>query len=385
MDFRELSKGVQGQVVAFRRDLHRHPEASMQEFRTTDKIAEALDGLGIPYRRLEPTGLIGEIKGGKPGKTVALRADIDALSITEKTDLDFASENDGFMHACGHDTHAAMLIGAATVLNGIKDELCGTVRLIFQPAEEIAMGAKAVIKQGGLEGVDMIFGIHIGGMAPVGAVSYCNGASASAADMFTIKVTGRAAHGAMPDTGCDATVAAAAIVMNMQTIVSRELPPTQPVVMTIGKLVSGTRFNIVSGEAVLEGTGRSYDVDIHHRLPEITERIAKDTAAAFRCDAEVKYDMMTEVLVNDPDALSLVKKAAAKIVDKPELLAEMPPMMGAEDFADYTVLTKAAFAMVGGGGEYPNHSDHIVFDEDSLRTGVALHCQVAYDFLNGES
>ncbi len=384
MDFRELAKKVNDDVVAFRHDLHMHPEASTQEFRTTDRIAEELDKIGIPYRRLDPTGLIGTIEGGKPGKTIALRADIDALSITEKTDLEYKSQNDGFMHACGHDTHAAMLLGAAKVLNSIKDELKGTVRLVFQPAEELAVGAKAVIKQGGLEGVDFIFGIHIAGTAPVGCIAYCPGASASAADMFKITVKGKAGHGAMPDTAVDATVAAAAIVMNLQTMVSREFPPTQPVVVTVGKLVSGSRFNIVSGEAVLEGTGRSYDVGIHHRMPEVMTRIAKETAAAFRCEAEVEYNMMTEVLVNDADMLEIVKSAAKKVVDKQELVVEMKPMMGAEDFADYTVVTKGAFASLGGGGDYPNHSDHIVFDEDCFRTGVAMHCQVAYDFLNGE-
>ena len=383
MDFRELAKQVNDEVVAFRHDLHMHPEASMQEFRTTDRIAEELDKLGIPYRRFEPTGLIGVIEGGKPGKTIALRADIDALSITEKTGLPFQSQNEGFMHACGHDTHAAMLLGAAKVLNRIKDELPGTVRLLFQPAEELACGAKAVIKQGALDGVDFIFGIHIAGQAPVGCIAYCPGASASAADMFKITVKGKAGHGAMPDTAVDATVAAAAIVMNLQTMVSREFPPTQPVVVTVGKLVSGSRFNIVSGEAVLEGTGRSYDVEIHHKMPEVMTRIAKETAAAFRCEAEVEYNMMTEVLVNDADMLEIVKGAAKKAADDEKLIVEMKPMMGAEDFAEYTVLTKAAFATVGAGGQFPNHSDHVVFDEDSFRTGGALHCQVAYDYLTG--
>lgn len=180
MDFRAMAEAVQPEVVAFRRDLHEHPEASFQEFRTTEQIAKEMDKLGIPYRRFEPTGLIAEIKGGKPGKTIALRADIDALSITEKTGLPFASKNDGFMHACGHDTHAAMLVGAAKVLMQVKDQLCGTVKLLFQPAEEIGRGAKAVIQQHGLDGVDFIFGIHIGSQMDVGSVAMMAGASAAA-------------------------------------------------------------------------------------------------------------------------------------------------------------------------------------------------------------
>ena len=385
MDFRAMSKEVAPEVIELRHDFHQHPEASMAEFRTTDRIAEELDKMGIPYRRFDPTGLIATIQGGQPGKTVALRADIDALSITETADVPFKSQNEGFMHACGHDTHAAMLLGAAMILNKIKDQLKGTVKLLFQPAEEVAAGAKLAIDQGALEGVDMIFGIHIAGQVPAGVVAICPGSSCSAADIFKIKIIGSAGHGAQPEATRDATVAAAALVMNLQTIVSRELPPTQPVVVTVGKLVSGSRFNIVSGEAYMEGTCRSFDPELHHKLPGIMERIAKETAATFRCEAEVEYHMMTEPLVNDPEALDLVKKATAKIVDKPEMLVISKPQMGAEDFAEYSVHTQAAFAMVGGGSKEPNHSDHIVFDEDSFRTGVALHCQVAYDYLNGQN
>lgn len=385
MDFRAMSKEVAPEVIELRHDFHQHPEASMAEFRTTDRIAEELDKMGIPYRRFDPTGLIATIQGGQPGKTVALRADIDALSITETADVPFKSQNEGFMHACGHDTHAAMLLGAAMILNKIKAQLKGTVKLLFQPAEEVATGAKLAIDQGALEGVDMIFGIHIAGQVPAGVVAICPGSSCSAADIFKIKIIGSAGHGAQPEATRDATVAAAALVMNLQTIVSRELPPTQPVVVTVGKLVSGSRFNIVSGEAYMEGTCRSFDPELHHKLPGIMERIAKETAATFRCEAEVEYHMMTEPLVNDPEALELVKQATAKIVDKPEMLVISKPQMGAEDFAEYSVHTQAAFAMVGGGSKEPNHSDHIVFDEDSFRTGVALHCQVAYDYLNGQN
>nr|WP_122011795.1 amidohydrolase [Maliibacterium massiliense] len=382
MDIKKLAHDVQPEVVAFRRDLHRHPEPSFEEVRTTNKIAEKLDEMGIPYRRFEPTGLMAEIKGAKPGKTVALRADIDALSITEKSGVDFASENPGFMHACGHDTHASMLIGAARVLSSVKDELCGTVKLLFQPAEEVAQGAKKVIAQGALDGVDMIFGIHIAATVPAGVVALCNGPSAAAADIFRIKVTGKACHGAMPEQGVDATVAAAAIVMNLQSIVSRELSPMLPVVVTVGKLESGSRFNIVSGEANMEGTIRSFDVEVHHNLPNIVSRIAKETAAAYRCEAEVQYDMMTEVLVNDPDVTALVKDAALKVAKAPQMVVEAPRMMGAEDFSEYTVLTKAGFASLGGGGTYPQHSDHFCIEEESFETGVALYAQVAVDFLN---
>lgn len=383
MDVRKLAEEVQPQVVAFRRDLHRHPEPSMQEFRTTDRIAEELTKLGIAYKRLDPTGLTADITGTKPGKgrTIALRADIDALSITEVSGVEFSSENPGFMHACGHDTHAAMLLGAAMILNAHRDEFCGTVRLLFQPAEEIAKGAKAVLAQHALDGVDAMYGQHIMATAAPGLVALRDGGQAAAADIFRIKVIGKAGHGAMPEACVDATVAAAAIVMNLQSIVSRELPPSQPVVVTVGKLESGTRFNIISGEANMEGTIRSFDPEIHHSLPAIVERIAKGTAAAYRCEAEVEYEMMTEVLMNDPHMSDLIRAAAKKVIASPNLLAEVPRIMGGEDFADYTLQYKCGFAMIGGGGKYPQHSDHFRIEEDSFITGVSMHVQVALDYL----
>lgn len=369
-------------IIGIREDIHRHPEASFEEKRTTDLIASELEKDGIPFRRLDPTGVIAEIKGGLPGKTVALRADIDALSITEKTDVPFKSENPGFMHACGHDTHTSMLLGAAKLLNGMKSELRGTVRLIFQPAEEVARGAKTVIRQGGLEGVDMIFGMHIISMLPTGVIQMRAGASMACADVFKIKVTGKVAHGSTPELGMDTTVASAAIVMNLQSIVSREVSAMKPCVVTVGKLVSGTRFNIVAGEAQMEGTCRCFDVELHHSLPGIIERIAKDTAAAYRCTAETEYDMLTEVLVSDPEMIALARASAAKIVSSPDMLQEGSLIMGAEDFADYTPHCKSAFALVGGGGGMPQHSDHFVIDENALESGAALYAQVAVDYLN---
>lgn len=384
MDFKTLAKNAADEVIALRRDLHMHPEASMQEFHTTDRICQELDKLAIPYRRLEPTGVISTIQGGKPGKTVALRADIDALSVEEHTDLPYKSQNPGLMHACGHDTHVAMLLGAAKILNGIKDQLHGTVRLIFQPSEETCEGARAVIAQGGLEGVDMIFGLHIAGTSPKGIVAMCPGAAASAADLFTITINGKSGHGANPQDCVDATVCAGAVISNLQSVVSREFPANKPLVVTVGKLTSGSRFNVISGQAVMEGTVRYYDPDFTGQVGAAITRIAEHTAAAFRCEAEVEYTHVVEPLINHDESYALLWHAAEQVVDDPAMMVTSSPMMGSEDFAEYTALTKGAFAMVGGGTDLPNHSDKIVFDEDSFRTGVALHCQVAWDFLNEE-
>ncbi len=384
MNFKEEAYKVQDEIVAFRRDLHMHPEASMQEVRTTGKIIEKLEEYGIPYKKLDPTGVIAEIKGAYPGKTIALRADIDALSIQENTGLEFSSVNDGFMHACGHDTHPSMLMGAAKILNSVKDQLHGTVRLFFQPGEEVCEGARAVCAQGGMDGVDTAFGIHIGSMKECGSITLTKGASHASTDQFFIRVSGKTSHGARPEAGHDAVVAAAAITMALQTMVSRESAPTKPLVVTVGKLWAGSRFNIISGSALLEGTCRSYDVELHKSLPSMMERIAKNVAEAYGCTAEVEYKVLTEVCVNDEARVDSVWKSALKVADRPELVLAGTAQMGGEDFAEYTTYAPCAFASLGAGGEHPQHSEKVVFDEASFPTGVALYCQVAWDFLNGE-
>jgi amidohydrolase len=384
MDSKKLAAGVQQDVVAFRHELHAHPELSFQEVETTNRIAAALEGLGLTVTRFAPTGLMADIKGGKPGKMVGLRADIDALPVTEHTDLPFASTVPGVMHACGHDTHAAMLYGAAKVLCSVKGELPGTVRLLFQPAEEIVKGAKALVQQGALDGVDMLFGQHIIGMMPVGVLGVSAGPSAAASDAFIIKVHGKGCHGAMPDTGVDATLAASAIVVGLQSIVSREIAPAEPAVVTVGKLVSGTKGNIISGEAEMEGTVRTFDRALRKTMPDRITRIAKDIASAYRCTAEVEYEFSVDVLINDEAATAVAAGAAKKVVAAPAMLLQnLPRQMGAEDFADYTAKVPASFAVLGGGGEYPQHSDKFCIDEAAFETGVAFLVQAAWDFLTG--
>ena len=383
MDSKQLAAQLQEYVVSFRRELHEHPELSNQEFWTTDRIAKELEGMGLTGRRFDPTGVCADIVGGKPGKMIALRADIDALPVQEDTGLPFASKNEGVMHACGHDTHAAMLMGATKALVSKKDELAGTVRVIFQPAEENVTGARMLVKQGVLDGVSMIFGQHIAGMMPVGAMSTAAGPSAAASDHFVIKVHGKSCHGAMPNTGADATLAAANVVCALQSIVSREIAPAEPAVVTVGQFMSGTAKNVVSGEAELGGTVRTFSRELRKTMPERLERIAKQIAAAYRCTAELDYDFSVDVLVNDEAATEVAKGAILKVIDDPKMfLTNLPRQMGAEDFAEYTPVVPGAFAILGGGGEYPQHSNHFTIDEKSLETGVAFLIQVAYDALN---
>ena len=381
-DIKALAHEVFPYVVEMRRDFHRNPEPSFEEFRTTDRIAEELDKMGIPYRRFEPSGLVGDIVGGKPGKCIFLRADIDALSVKEESGVEFASEREGFMHACGHDTHAAMLLGAAKVLNSIKDELCGTVKVLFQPAEELAMGAKHIIAQGAIEGADAGFGMHIFAQQPVGQLGITSGVIYPAADYYKLDVHGVTSHGALPDEGVDATVAAAAIVMNLQTISSREFSPLEPVVVTVGTLHSGQRFNVISNHAELEGTVRLFNEELHQKIPGMMARIAENTAAAFRCTAELDYQFKSDMLVNDEAMTELARGAALKVAGE-EHIAPIRRSMGGEDFSAYTHIVPCAFVALGGGGEAPQHSEKFCIDESAFETGVAMYAQVAVDFLNG--
>ena len=381
-DIKALAHEVFPYVVEMRRDFHRNPEPSFEEFRTTDRIAEELDKMGIPYRRFEPSGLVGDIVGGKPGKCIFLRADIDALSVKEESGVEFASEREGFMHACGHDTHAAMLLGAAKVLNSIRDELCGSVKVLFQPAEELAMGAKHIIAQGAIEGADAGFGMHIFAQMPVGQLGMTSGVIHPAADYYKLDVHGVTSHGALPDEGVDATVAAAAIVMNLQTISSREFSPLEPVVVTVGTLHSGQRFNVISNHAELEGTVRLFNEELHQKIPGMMARIAENTAAAFRCTAELDYQFKSDMLVNDEAMTELARGAALKVAGE-EHIAPIRRSMGGEDFSAYTHIVPCAFVALGGGGEAPQHSEKFCIDESAFETGVAMYAQVAVDFLNG--
>lgn len=381
-----LAHSVYPQMVEVRRALHRHPEPSMQEFETTRRLAAEMDRLGVPYRLTEPTGLIAQIEGARPGARVALRADIDALSIGEKTGLPFASQEPGMMHACGHDAHAAMLVGAAEILMACRDSLAGSVRLLFQPAEETGQGARLLIEQRALEGVSMTFGLHLlAGFKP-GWLSASTGASAPAASRFTIKIRGKTTHGARPEAGVDATLAASALVMNLQSIVSREMSPKQQVVVTVGQLHSGTRFNIVSGEAYLDGTVRCYDRDIHHDMPGIFARIVQNTAATYRCEAELSYEKMVEVLVNDEQGSRFVYEAAKKVVDDPSFATMGDThMSGSDDFSEYTMAGRGAFATLGAGKSHPHHSEFFDIEEPVMTVGAAYFAQVAMDFLNAST
>jgi len=386
MTIKELAEKYDSYIIEKRRYFHQHPEPSWHEFNTTEVIEKELKAMGIETTRFEKTGVAGIIKGAKPGKTVALRADIDALSIEEKADVPFQSENKGFMHACGHDCHASMLLGAAKILSEIKDDLEGNVKFIFQSAEETADGAKYYIEQGFLDDVDAIFGMHIFGTMPTCKINIEGGGRMASADWFTIKVKGLAAHGSAPNLGHDAIVAAASIVMNLQTVVSRINSPLEPLVLTIGTINGGDRFNIIPQNVVMEGTLRTFSRDFRNKSEEIMRKIIKDTASALGCEADIEYGYVCGPTANDDAELNTIAHDAAVSLYGEEGLIPMERITGSEDFAYYMEKVPGVFAFLGCsnpeiGAVYGNHSDMFKVDEEALHRGAAFYAQFAHDYL----
>ncbi|XKM14289.1 M20 family metallopeptidase [Orbaceae bacterium ac157xtp] len=383
----EIVKQHESDMIAFRRDLHKNPELPFEEVRTTNRIAEELDKIGITYRRTEPTGIIAEIKGGKPGKTVLLRADIDALPVQELNDkIDYKSSIEGKMHACGHDSHAAMLLTAAKVLYAIRADLPGNIRLIFQPAEEIAQGAKAMVKQGAVEGVDNAFGMHIWSQMPHDKVSCVVGPSFASADIFTVKFKGQGGHGSMPHDTVDAVMVASSFVMNIQSIVSREIDPLEPAVVTIGRMEVGTRFNVIAENAVLDGTVRCFNVAVREKIESAIRRYADQVAATYRAKAVVEYTYGTLPVVNEAKSALLAQEVIKQAFGESYLYQERPTT-GGEDFSYYTENIPGAFALVGSGNpkkdtKWAHHHGCFNIDEDAMIRGAELYAQYAWAYLS---
>ncbi|MFZ0443104.1 MAG: M20 family metallopeptidase [Bacillus sp. (in: firmicutes)] len=383
----EAIKQYREELTAIRRKLHSEPELSWEEYNTTEYVSECLNQLGIENRKTNPTGVIAEIKGGKPGKTVALRADMDALSVEElNKDLPYASKTEGKMHACGHDAHTAMLLIAAKALNEIKEELPGNVRLIFQPAEEVATGAKEMVKQGAVEGVDNVFGMHIWSQMPSNKVSCNPGPSFASADIFTVTFKGRGGHGAMPEECIDAAIVASSFVMNVQSIVSRTIDPQKPAVLTVGKMTVGTRFNVIAENAVIEGTIRCFDAETRDHIEKQLQVYAEQVASIYGATAEVDYFRGTQAVINFEESAKLVQKVASEAFGEDVIYYEKPTM-GGEDFSFYLDEVPGSFALVGSGNpekdtEWAHHHGKFNIDEDALATGAELYAQYAWAFLN---
>ena len=389
MDIRALAEQNAPYVIERRRYYHQHPELSFKEWETTKALVEDMKALGITDIQTfeDYPGLIATLDTGKPGRTVMLRADIDALPVHEKTGLPFASQNEGVMHACGHDNHIAMLLGAAKILSEHRDEIpCGKVKFIFQAAEEVGYGSRYYVEHNLLDGVDAIFGMHIWATLDAPFVSVDPGNRMASMDNFTIKVRGLQSHGSAPQDGHDAIVAASAIVLALQTFVSRVNNPTNPLVLSVGKFHGGAMYNIICPEVELVGTIRTYSRELRKVMEAKLRQIIESTAAAHFCEAELIFSPMLPAVINDNEELNEVAQNAALKLFGHEGVKEFGALMGSEDFALFMDKVPGFFAFLGTrnvakGLTATNHNEKFTSDEDVLFRGSALAAQFAVDFL----
>lgn len=373
-------------LVAIRRDLHMHPELAFQEHRTAAMIAERLNALNLKVQTgVAKTGVVAVLEGASPGPTVALRADMDALPLPDLKDVPYRSKVDGVCHACGHDAHVTMLLGAAELLAAQRSALPGTVKFIFQPAEEGPGGALPMIEEGVLEGVDGIFGIHVFPAFQSGTVHVAPGSMWAAADTFTITIKGAKGHAARPHQSRDAMVAAGAAILNLQMIASREVDPLASVVLGIGTIRGGWKENVVCDEVTMTGTVRTLDPTIREDIPSRMDRILAGVAHAHRVDIELDYRNGYPVLVNTEREAALVREAATTVVG-PERVKTLKPTLGGEDFAYYLERIPGCFYRLGSWdhqqGTPPDlHMSTFDIDERILPIGARLHAEVAKRFL----
>lgn len=391
MDILNLASEAENYIIGQRRYFHRFPEPAWEEVKTTLAIEKQLKEIGLePIRFDDISGVYAYIHGkkaGKDAKTILLRADIDGVSVQEKTGLDFTSENTGMMHACGRDCHIAMLLGAAKLLKGLEDSLTGHVKLFFQAAEESARASQEYIRRGFLQDVDAICAAHVYGGLEAPFIDISPGYRMASADKFDIEVTGLAAHGSLPHTGKDAIVAAAAIINGLQTCVSRDNNPLNPLVINIGTIHGGTQRNIIAGKVKMEGTVRMHSAEKRKQLEKTLEKIVTDTAKALGCEAKLSYQYMLPPLYNSPKLSVIANKALHKLFGG-EIRKDVPPMMASEDFACLTEHIPGLYINIGCankrlGYTENNYSSRFMVDESILKNGTALCTQIAVDYLGG--
>lgn len=392
MDVKKLAKDVLNDVIEWRRYLHQIPEVGQELPKTSDYVCKQLDTLGITYRKGVglASAIVAEIKGNKgSGKTLALRADMDALPVEEETGLPFASTN-GNMHACGHDAHTSILLGTAKVINEIKDEFSGKVVLLFQPAEEISAGAKPMVDAGALEGVDGILGLHVGSISTQGkkgTVLFSKGSMMACLDKWTMKIKGVGSHGAYPHDSHDPIVMTANIISAIQSIISREVDPVDPRVITVGSVHGGSAYNVIPGEVELEGTARAVNQETREFIATRIGEVAELTAKASRGSVEYNYEFGAPPVVNDEQFTTTVMESAVKVLGEEFVEEMMHPVMGGEDFSYYLEKVPGTFAFLSNplpidGVSYPHHNSKFAIDEQYFDKGVAIFIQTVLDFLS---
>jgi len=384
VDFKRLAQEEKEAVIAVRRELHRIPETAFCERKTAALVADHLRGMGISVETgVAGTGVVGLLQLGKEGKTLMIRADMDALPVAEKTGLSFASTHDGFMHACGHDAHMAMALGAASILSRIKGELKGNIKFVFQPAEEGPGGAKPMIDAGVLERpkVDLVLGCHLHD-APEGTLGVKAGTVLAANDRFDLRILGKGGHGAMPHLCVDPIDVGVQVINALQRLVSRQVNPLNPVVLTIGTFHAGTGFNIIPGESVLSGTTRTFDRGIWDSWQERMEKIIKGVCEAMGAGYEFQYHRGYPPTVNDSALAEIVGRCAGEVVG-PDRVFEPEPIMAGDDMAFFLERVPGFFFFLGAGfeGSAPLHNSLFDFNEGILPSGVEMYVRLAHALL----
>jgi amidohydrolase len=396
-DFLTEARSMFEYTQSLRRDFHMHPELGFREIRTSGIVAKELEALGIEVTKgIGKTGVVGLLEGAKPGPTLLLRFDMDALPIVEQTGAEYSSQNQGVMHACGHDGHTAIGLTVAKMLNAHRDRLAGTIKLCFQPSEEgnngeEVGGAEMMIRDGVLDSpkVDMTLALHLWNEKPLGWVGIAQGPVMAGGDIFTVKVTGRGGHGAIPDAAVDPVIAASSIVSALQSIVSRNVAPLETAVVSVTMIHGGTAFNVIPQEVVLEGTIRTFDRGVRQKVLERFEQIVHGVGEGLGCQIEVNIKRITPTLVNDDLVTAQVQETARHILSESSLDTAGYITMGAEDMAYMLEKVPGCFFFIGSNDkarnlDYGHHHPKFDFDEEALVRGSALMAAAALDILGEE-
>ena len=386
--FLHQAKGIAPYLQEVFFHLHQHPELSNQEFHTQRFVLDELEKMGIEAQPIADTGVVGIIRGGKPGKTVAFRADMDALPIEEATDLPYKSQNPGVMHACGHDSHMTILLGLAKIMSTKKAEISGNIKLFFQPAEEKSGGARRMIEAGCMEDpkVDAAFFSHCSPLLSLGKINARTGSVSAASNAFTVTFQGKGCHGASPHKGADPIVAACQVVTALQTISSRRNNPADPIAVTVGTIHAGSAPNIIPDTAEISGTSRTTNPQTRKRAVEDVRQIVSGIAAAMGVEADIFLKEGYAATVNNDAMVELVRRAGAKVLGEENVVTTGTASMGAEDFAYFCEAVPGCYYRFGVGTPgvdcTPVHNAGFMVDTDALPYGVAMYAQIAQDFLN---
>ncbi|WP_026692997.1 M20 family metallopeptidase [Peribacillus kribbensis] len=388
LNINQLVDEVSNEVTKWRRYLHQHPELSFQETKTAQFVYETLESFGgIELSKPTSTSVLGKIKGELPGKTIAIRADMDALPIEEENESEYASEIPGVMHACGHDGHTAMLLGTAKVLAELKDEIKGEIRLIFQHGEELFPGgAEELVSKGVMDGVDAVIGAHLWAPLEIGKIGIVYGPMMASPDTFYITVKGKGGHAALPHDTIDSIAIGAQVVTNLQHIVSRNTDPLDNLVVSVSKFTAGTTHNVIPGTVEMIGTVRTFDADLRQSVPATMERIVKGITEAHGAEYEFTYDFGYRPVINDKEITAVLEETVKEVYGE-ETVDRMKPNMGGEDFSAYQQKAAGTFIYIGAGNKekeavYPHHHPRFAIDEDALEKGVRIFSHAAFKLLS---